>query len=293
MDEELAALNSRGTWELVPRPPSTSIVTCRWVFSVKHNPDGTVARHKARLVARGFTQTYGIDYSDTFSPVARMSSIRILFSIAINKNWSLRQLDVKNAFLYGDLTEAVFMEQPPGYVVQGEKMVCRLKKAIYGLKQSPREWFEKFSDIAKKGGFQRCTVDHSVFFRHTQTGGVVIMAVYVDDIILTGSDDQGIHAAQTFLQSHFVCRDMGRPRYFLGIEFAYRPQEVSLSQRKYVLDLLQETGQLGCKPESTPVELNPPYWDTSAPLLDDPTSYRRLVGKLIYLTVTRPIFPLQ
>src|SRR2546430_15795644 len=130
---ELAALDSRGTWELVPRPPSTSIVTCRWVFSVKHNPDGTVARYKARLVARGFTQTYGIDYSDTFSPVARMSSIRILLSIVINKNWSLRQLDVKNAFLYGDLTEAVFMEQPPGYVVQGEKMVCHLKKVIYGL----------------------------------------------------------------------------------------------------------------------------------------------------------------
>src|SRR3954462_961932 len=167
-------------------------------------------------------------------------------------------------------------------------MVCRLTKAIYGLKQSPRAWFEKFRDIAKKGGFQRCTVDHSVFFRHTQTGGIVIMAVYVDDIILTGSDDQGILEAQTFLKSHFVCRDMGRPRYFLGIEFAYRLQEISLSQRKYVLDLLQETGQLGCKPECTPVELTPPYWDTSSPVLDDPTSYIRLVGKLIYLTVTRP-----
>src|SRR4051812_23215424 len=114
------------------------------------------------------------------------------------------------------------------------------------------------------------------------------MAVYVDDIILTRSDDQGIQDAQEFLQRHFICKDMGHSKYFLGIKFAYRSGKISLSQRKYVLDLLQKTGQLGCKPESTPVELSLPYWDTSFLMIDDLTSYKWLVGKLIYLTVTRP-----
>ena len=129
----------RGTWDLLPCPTDTNIVTCKWVFTLKYHPDGTVARHKARLVARGFTQAHGIDYTETFSPVVHMNSICILLSLVVNLNWSLHQLDVSNAFLYGDLTEQVFMEKPPGYVAQGEtSQVCLLRRAIYGLKKSPR-----------------------------------------------------------------------------------------------------------------------------------------------------------
>ena len=131
---------------MVPRPVDANVVACKWVYSLKYNPDGSIARYKACLVPRGFSQAYGLDYHETFLPVARLSSIRVLFSIALDQSWPLHQLDVSNAFLYGDLDEQVFMEQPPGYVAQGESSeVCLLKKAIYGLKQSPRAWFHKFS----------------------------------------------------------------------------------------------------------------------------------------------------
>ena len=134
MDLEYHALVQRGTWDLVSRPTDANIVTCKWVFTLKYHPDGTMARHKALLVARGFTQAHGIDYTETFSPVVRMNSICVLLSLVVNLNWSLHQLDVSNAFLYGDLTEQVFMEQAPGYVAQGEtSQVCLLRHAIYGL----------------------------------------------------------------------------------------------------------------------------------------------------------------
>ena len=200
MDHEVQALVSRGTWTLVPCPADANIVMCKWVFTIKYHPDGTIARHKARLVARGFTQAYGIDYTETFSPVVRLNSLRVLLSLAVNQAWSLHQLDVSNVFLYGDLEEQVFMEQPPGYVAQGESSkVCFLRKAIYGLKQSPRAWFAKFSGLLSAFGFTSCAADPTVLTKKTK-GGLVILAVYVDDIILTGSDDTGILATKTYLQ---------------------------------------------------------------------------------------------
>ncbi|KAL0368250.1 UNVERIFIED_CONTAM: Retrovirus-related Pol polyprotein from transposon RE2 [Sesamum calycinum] len=197
--------------------------------------DGTLERYKARLVAKGFTQTYGVDYFETFSPVARLNSIRVLFSLAVNLNGTMYQMDIKNAFLYGDLNETVYMEQPSGYVAQGEKqrMVCKLKKAIYGLKQSPRAWFDKFSRIIGEFGFSRCQADHSVFVQ-TTTSGMVVLAVYVDDILITGSDTVGIEEVKTYLQKHFITKDLGRPRYFLGIEIAHSSME-SLYLRENIL----------------------------------------------------------
>ncbi|KAL0309234.1 UNVERIFIED_CONTAM: Retrovirus-related Pol polyprotein from transposon RE2 [Sesamum radiatum] len=289
MDEEMSALISRGTWELVEVLPNADIVACRWVFTLKFRANGTIERYKAHLVAKGFTQTYGVDYFETFSPVARLNSIRVLFSLAVNLNWPMYQMDIKNAFLYGDLNETVYMEQPPGYVTQGEKqrMVCKLKKAIYGLKQSPRARFDKFSRIIGEFGFLRCQADHSVFAQTTKTG-MIVLAVYVDDILITGSDSDRIEEAKTYLQKHFVTKDLGRPRYFLGIEIAHSKHGVSLSQRKYACDLLQEAGLLGTKPVDTPMNSNPDFWNDDGNYLKNKTKYRRFVGKLIYLTVTRP-----
>ena len=283
MDAEYAAFIQRETWTLVPRPLDANVVSCKWVYSLKYNPDGSIARYKARLMARGFSQAYGLDYHETFSPVARLSSIRVLFSIALDQSWSLHQLDVSNAFLYGDLDEQVFMEQP----AQGESSaVCLLKKAIYGLKQSPRAWFHKFLQLLFSYGFVSTVSDPTVMRKHTPHG-CVILAVYVDDIIITGSDDAELTSTKAYLAQHFVTRDLSPPRYFLGLEITYRPGQMSICQRKYVLDLLEETGMLGCKPASSPMEQNVDWWDNAIALLEDAGLYRRLVGKLIFLTVTR------
>uniref|UniRef100_A0A2N9FBM1 Integrase catalytic domain-containing protein n=1 Tax=Fagus sylvatica TaxID=28930 RepID=A0A2N9FBM1_FAGSY len=286
MEEEMHALDLNHTWDLVHKPAGTSIVGCRWVFTVKQNPNGTVDRLKARLVAKGFTQTYGLDYTETFSPVAKLNSIRIIISLAANLDWPLHQLDVKNAFLHGDLNETVYMAQPPGFESKGE-YVCHLKKSIYGLKQSPRAWFDKFSKAVVSHGMTRSQADHSVFFKKTKTG-IVILVVYVDDIVITGSDKEGIQILINHLSSSFLTKYLGKLRYFLGIEVARSKAGISLSQRKYTLDILQDTGYLGSKPVATPMESNLKLMPDEGEFIDDPDTYRRLVGKLIYLTITRP-----
>ena len=196
----------------------------------------------------------GVDYLETFSPVARLNSVRILPSFAVSHSWPLYQLDIKNAFLHGDLKEEVYMDQPPGYVVAGsEHLVCRLQKALYGLKQSPRAWFDRFSAVVLGYGFQRSTSNHSVFIRHSSNGTIVLI-VYVDDIIISGSDSTDIADLKAYLSKHFHTKDLGALRYFLGIEVARSSQGISLSQRKYILDLLSETSLLGARPADTPMD---------------------------------------
>ena len=179
------------------------------------------------------------------------------FSLAATFQWPLYQLDVKNIFLHGDLTGKVYMEQPPGFVAQGEssQLVCKLKKSLYGLKQSPRAWFGRFSLVVTEFGLHRCGVDHSVFYKLAKHGKIWLL-VYVDDIIITGDDIQGIKELKIFLQKKFNTKDLGSLKYFLGIEIARSTRGLVLSQRKYVLDLLYETGLLGCKSTDTPMDSN-------------------------------------
>lgn len=288
MEDELGALRDNHTWDLEPLPPGKRIVGCRWVFTVKLHPDGSLHRLKARLVAKGYSQAYGIDYDETFSPVAKMPSVRICIALAAIHHWPLHQLDVKNAFLNGVLEEEVYMEQPPGFVVKEEaSKVCRLRRSLYGLKQSPRAWFGRFSSVMGEFGMVRSASDYSVFFRHQQ-GKRIILVVYVDDIIITGDDEVGITKLKQFLQSQFQISDLGRLRYFLGIEVSRSPQGILLSQRKYVLDMLAECGLLGCKPVDTPMLPTRKLLLEDGDPMKDPERYRRLIGKLNYLTVTRP-----
>ena len=197
-------------------------------------------------------------------------------------------MNVSNAFLYDDLTEQVFTEQPPGYVAQGEtSQVCLLRHAIYGLKQSLCAWFVKFSGLLTAYGFNPCKSE-PIVMRKITSAGYVVLAIYVDDILLTGNDEAAISTTKAYLQMHFAIRDLKTPLYFLGIEFAYQSGKSVLSQRKYTLDLLQETGLLGCKPATSPLEARPKFWDTDSPMMADANRYRCLLGKLIYLTVTRP-----
>ncbi|PKU79659.1 Retrovirus-related Pol polyprotein from transposon TNT 1-94 [Dendrobium catenatum] len=289
MKDEMQALEKNETWEIVNLPIGKKSVGCKWVFSVKYKADGTLERYKARLVAKGFTQTYGIDYQETFAPVAKMNTVRILLSLAAKYNWHLEQLDVKNAFLHGDLEEEIFMEIPPGFKGKSEgNKVCKLKKALYGLKQSPRAWFGKFSKFMLLNGYQQSQGDHTLFFKHSDSGGVTILLVYVDDIILTGSNEEEKASLRKNLAKEFDIKELGRLKYFLGIEVAHSSKGIFISQQKYIKDLLKETGKLACKPAPTPVEPNLKLGEAKEDPDVDKGAYQRLVGKLIYLSHTRP-----
>lgn len=165
IEEEIQALEKNGTWEISNLPKGKQPVGCKWIFNVKYNANGSLERYKAKLVAKGFTQTYGIDYQETFAPVAKLNTVRSLLSLAAN----LGQLDVKNAFLNGDLEDEVYMEIPPGFKTnQNRNKVCRLKISLYGLKQSPRAWFDRFTKVVKKHSYTQGQFDHTLFSKHSQ-----------------------------------------------------------------------------------------------------------------------------
>ncbi|KAL9266507.1 Retrovirus-related Pol polyprotein from transposon RE1-like protein [Drosera capensis] len=178
---------------------------------------------------------------------------RVLISLDMHRSWPLYQLDIKNDFLHGDLTETVYMQQPPGYETTEENHVCHLRKSLYGLKQSPRTWFEKFSKVVQTIGFSRSSADSSLFF-HRRSQRTVILLVYVDDIIITVDDTTGIVKVKTHLLKQFHTKDLGTLRYFLRIEIAKQRNSLLLNQRKYCLDLVKELGFLGCKPVDIPME---------------------------------------
>ena len=161
MDDEMNALIRNGTWEIVTLPKDKKPVSCRWVFTVKYNSDSSVERYKAQLVAKGYTQEYGIDYAS----VAKMNTVRVLITMAANFNWDLLQYDVKNAFLNGDLEKEVYMKLPPRYYKSEDSVVYKLKKSIYGLKQSPKAWFDKFSGSLRDMGYYQCYNDHALLIK--------------------------------------------------------------------------------------------------------------------------------
>jgi Reverse transcriptase (RNA-dependent DNA polymerase) len=233
------------------------------------------------LVAKGYSKTYGIDYDETFTPVAKMSTIQTLISLAANEGWKLHQLDVKNVFLHGDLLEEVYMEVPPDFgTKQIVGKVCTLKKSLYGLKQFPRVWFDRFRKAMIGMWYRQTNADHTIFFRR-HGAHITVLAVYVDDKIISGNDESEIALLKKKLGKEFEVKDLGQLRYFLGIEITRGVEGIVSSQRKYVLDLLTETGMLGCRPAIAPI-------DQKFKLSTDRERYQRLVGCLIYLSHTHP-----
>ena len=186
MDDEFSALQKQQTWSLVPPSPDVNLVGCKWVYNLKLNNDGTIARYKARLIAKGFHQQVGIDYTKTFSPVVNLATVRLILALVVSFMWPLRQLDVSNAFLHGFLDE-VYMQQPPSYVdSKFPNHVCKLHKSLYGLKQAPRAWFNHFTSQLLHLGFIASLVDSSLFIYHNFH--TTIYLLYVDDIIITSDD---------------------------------------------------------------------------------------------------------
>lgn len=284
---EINALEESGTWTVEHLPPGKHAIGCKWIFKIKFNADGTIERFKARLVALGNKQVEGIDYFETFAPVVKMTTVRTFLRLACGRGWDFHQMDVHNAFLHGDLDEEVFMKLPPGFHAPEKGMVCRLRKSLYGLKQSPRCWFSKFAKALLEYGFVQCGADHSLFSLITAKKELHLL-IYVDDLVLTGSSHEAIQDFKTYLSNCFHMKDLGKLKYFLGIEVARSQEGLFLSQRKYALDILADVGLLGGRPVEFPIEQNHQLGKSTAPLLSNPQKYRRLVGRLIYLTATRP-----
>lgn len=280
MESEMLALNRNQTWDLVPPPNHGNVVGNRWIFKIKRKADGSIDRYKARLVARGFTQEYGLDYNETFSPVVKPITIRVVLSVAVSRGWKLNQLDVSNAFLNGELQETVYMVQPQGFVNPSfPHYVCRLRKSIYGLKQSPRTWFQRLSKFLFTLGFRGSNADSSLFI-YKNSGCVIYLLVYVDDIIITGSDNNFLTSLISRLSQEFKLRDLGDLHYFLGIQVIRHNDGLILSQHKYFQDILKLAGMESSKPCSTPLTAGLVLSKSACSALsqNDSTLYRRLCG---------------
>eukprot|EP00253_Pinus_taeda_P002725 PITA_02725 len=254
MNEEYHSLLANDTWDLVPLPKGRKLVRCKWVYRAKYGPDGKVDKHKARLVAKGFSQVEGIDYIETFSPVAKINSIRLVLSLAASLKWEVHQMDVKSAFLHGDLHEEIYMEQPIGFIQTDSSLVCRLNKSLYGLKRAPRAWYAKMDSFLLESSFSRCYSDNTVYTKKVGNS-LIILVLYVDDLILT------------VLQSK---------------------EGISLSQSKYACDILRHFHMEECKLAPSPFQSGVKLSVSCTSPEVDATLYRQLVGKLLYLTHTRP-----
>ncbi|GJX17034.1 ribonuclease H-like domain-containing protein [Tanacetum coccineum] len=287
MLDEYNALIKNNTWILVPRPSDANIVRSLWLFRHKYNADGTLNRYKARLVANGSTQLTGIDVDETFSPVVKPATIRTVLSLALSRHWPVHQLDVKNAFLHGSLSETVYMQQPPGFRdSQHPDHVCLLQRSLYGLKQAPRAWFQRFAAYAARVGFIHSRCDTSLFI-YRRGSDTAYLLLYVDDIILTASSTAFLQSIIATLHAEFSMTDLGPLNYFLGISVTRNTSGMFLSQQKYASELLERAGMLTCNPCRTPVDTDSKLSADGDPV-SDPTLYRSLAGALQYLTFTRP-----
>lgn len=216
---EYGALEENNTWTIENLPPGKKAIGSQWVFKVKFKSDGTIERYKARLFAMGNKQIEGEDYGETFSPVAKMGTVRLFLDIAAKQGWIVHQMDVHNAFLHGDLDEEVYMKLPPGFQTADRNKVCRLHKSLYGLKQAPRCWFAKLSSALLEYGFEQSLGDYSLFTYEKGTTRLHIL-VYVDDLIIAGSIVKATESFKAYLSSCFHMKDLGDLKYFLGIEVA-------------------------------------------------------------------------
>eukprot|EP00253_Pinus_taeda_P035489 PITA_35489 len=218
MVDEMSSLHKNEAWDLVELPAGRKLIGSKWVFKKKTNAEGNMEKYKARLVAKGYSQVSGIGLGDVFSPVAKVTSIRLLLSISTTFVFEVEQMDMNTTFLHGDLEEEIYMKQPEGFVVKGKKeLVCKLKKSLYGLKQSPRMWYQQFDTSIQGFGFTRRNADHCVYFKLIGER-VIYLVLCVDDMLLVGNDKEIIQDLKTQLSSKFDMKDLGVANYILGME---------------------------------------------------------------------------
>jgi hypothetical protein len=290
MEGSRNAISARYVWELVDFPEDRKPVGSRWVFKVKRNEHGEVERYKARLVAQGFTQVKGADYDETFSPVARLESLRTLVAWSVQKSLQLHQVDITTAFLNGVLEEEVYMYQPQEFVAKGqENLVCKLKRSLYGLKQSPRCWNSTLDEFLKQLGFVQSTSDPCIY---VASDGELMVGVYVDDIVIGGKSEKKIKDFKLALGEKFDVKDLGRLHYFLGMKIAedVTSGDVWMGQPAYIEKVLNKFGMKDAKSVATPVDASTrPIKAEGGEEEVDQSLYQSAVGSLLYLSGgTRP-----
>jgi len=293
MKAELTALKTKAVFTLVPPPdrPKT-VIGSKWVLTRKRDAEGNVTRYKARLVAQGFSQRSGDDYSETFSPVTHITTIRLFFALAALNKWVVHSIDVKTAYLNGPIQEELYMRQPPGFEDSDKPhYVWRLQKALYGLKQAGRAWNEELDRILLTFGLSRCTQDTCLYFTHIE-GNLIVVIVYVDDLLFGSSSENAIQKLKSKIASTWDIVDNGLVTSFLGMKITQLPDHSGyrLSQPAVITNLLEQYNLVSCRPANTPMD--PSSWATlaaSSSEFHDPEAYRSLIGSLMWLTnCTRP-----
>ena len=288
MHEELNNFTRNEVWTLVERPLNHNVIGTKWIFRNKQDEHGVVVRNKARLVAQGFSQVEGLDFGETFAPVARLEAIRILLAFASCFNIKLYQMDVKSAFLNGVISELVFVEQPPGFEdSKHPNLVYKLSKALYGLKQAPRAWYERLRDFLLAKGFKIGRIDSTLFTKHFDDH-FFICQVYVDDIIFGSTNQEFCKEFGEMMSREFEMSMIGELSFFLGFQVKQLKEGTFISQEKYIMDLLKRFGMEDAKPIKTPMATNTHLNLDVGGTPVDQKLFRSMIGSLLYLTASRP-----
>ncbi|GJS73432.1 retrovirus-related pol polyprotein from transposon TNT 1-94 [Tanacetum coccineum] len=288
MQEELNQFITNDVWELVPNPMDMTIIGTKWVYRNKLDENGVVTRNKARLVAQGYNQQEGIDYDETYAPVARLESIRILLAYACALDFKLYQMDVKSAFLNGVINEEVYVAQPPGFIDFAKpNYVYKLKKALYGLKQAPKAWYDRLKAFLIKHNYSMGMVDNTLFTKKKDSN-IIIVQIYVDDIIFGSTCQEMCDDFAKIMHDEFEMSMMGELNFFLGLQIKQLNDGIFFNQSKYIKEMLKKFGLEDSKPMKTPMSTETKLTRDEEGESVDNTKYRGMIGSLLYLTASRP-----
>ncbi|GJS15589.1 retrovirus-related pol polyprotein from transposon TNT 1-94 [Tanacetum coccineum] len=288
MQEELNQFIANDVWELVPQPKNMTIIGTKWVFRNKLDENGIVSRNKARLVAQGYNQQEGIDYDETYAPVARLESIRILLAYACALDFKLFQMDVKSAFLNGFINEEVYVAQPPGFIdFEKPDHVYKLRKALYGLKQAPKAWYDRLKAFLIKHEYKTGMVDNTLFTKKKSLN-LIIVQIYVDDIIFCSTCQDMCDEFAKIMHDEFEMSMMGELNFFLGLQIKQMEDGIFFNQSKYIKEMLKKFGLENSKPMKTPMSSDTKLTKDEECESVDSTKYRGMIGSLLYLTASRP-----
>ena len=288
MQEELNQFEKLKVWQLVELPKWKKSLDTRWVFRNKQDDSGVIVRNKARLVVRGFRQIEGLDYTEVYAPVARLEAIRIFLAYASHMGFTVYQMDVKTAFLYGEIKEEIYVDQPPGFVdSKFPNHVYKLDKALYGLHQAPRAWYATLTDHLLKHGYTRGKIDQTLFIKRVEKD-LILAQIYVDDIIFGSTSETLCKDFETVMKQRFEMSSLGEMTMFLGLQIRQDSSGILLHQGKYVTDMLEKFGYQDSKEAATPMAERPLLHSDPDGEPVDQTHYRSMIGSLMYLTASRP-----